>query len=76
LCWGKLGTFLIIAKRIGDSLSHGLAVCGVSNGFSSCDVHGEFGAEDAFQVFRLEYLSNEVRARGGGWEGCVDVEGG
>jgi len=24
----------------------------------------------------LEYLSNEVRARGGGWEGCVDVEGG
>jgi len=36
----------IIAKRIGDSLSHGLAVCGASNIFSSCEVHGEFGVED------------------------------
>jgi len=76
LCCGELGTFLIIAKRIGDSLSHGLAVCGASDGFGSCEVHGEFGVEDKSQVFKLEYLSNEVRARGGGWEGCVDVEWG
>jgi len=52
-----------------------LAVCSVSNGFGSCEVHGEFGVEDQSQVFKLEYLSN-IRARGGGWEGCVDVEGG
>jgi len=41
-----LGAFFIIAKRIGDSRSHGLAVCGALNGFSSCEVHGEFGVED------------------------------
>jgi len=41
-----LGTFLIVVKRIGDSLSHGLAVGGASNGFSSCEVHGEFGVEN------------------------------
>ena len=35
----------MIAKTIGDSLSHGLAVCGASDGFSSCEVHGEFGVE-------------------------------
>jgi len=46
LCWGELRTFVIIAKRIGDSLSHRMAVYGTSNGFSSCDVHGEFGVED------------------------------
>jgi len=45
LCWGELGTFFIIAKRIGDSLGHGLAVCGASNGFGSCEVHSEFGVE-------------------------------
>ena len=46
LCSGELGTFLIVAKRIGDSLDHGLAMGGTSNGFSSCEVHGEFGVED------------------------------
>jgi len=51
-------------------------MCGASNGFGTCEVHGEFGVEDNFQVLKLEYLSNEVRARGGGWEGCVDVKGG
>jgi len=71
-----LGTFCIIAKRIGNSLSHGLAVCGASNGLGSCGVHGEVGVEDKSQVVKLEYLSNEVRARGGGWQGCVDVAGG
>ena len=75
MCWGELGTFLIIAKRIGNSLSHRLAVCSTSNGFGSCEVHGEFGVEDKSHRFKLEYLSNEVRARGGYWEGCVDVEG-
>ena len=70
-----MGTFFIIPKRIGDSLSHRLAVCGASNGFGSCEVHGEFGVEDKSSVFKLKYLSNEVRARGGYWEGCVDVEG-
>jgi len=50
-------------------------VCGALDGFGSCEVHGEFGVEDESQVFKLEYLSNELRARGGGWEGCVDVEG-
>jgi len=39
-------------------------------------VHGEFGLENESKVFKLEYLSNEVRARGGGWEGRVDVEWG
>ena len=73
---GELATFLIIAKRIGDNLSHGLAVCGASNGFGSCEVHGESGVEDESSVFKLEYLSHEVRARGGGWKGRVDVEGG
>jgi len=38
--------FFIIAKGVGDSLSHGLAVCGASNSFGSCEVHGEFGVED------------------------------
>ena len=38
--------FFVVAKRIGDSLSHGLAVGGASNGFSSREVHGEFGVED------------------------------
>ena len=46
MCWGELGTYLIIVVRIGDSLSHGLAVCGASDGFGSCEVHGEFGVED------------------------------
>ena len=46
LCSGELGTFLIVAKRIGDRLSHGLAVGGALNGVSSCEVHGEFGVED------------------------------
>ena len=49
---------------------------GAADGFGSREVHGEFGVEDMSSVFKLEYLSNEVRARGGGWEGCVDVEGG
>ena len=49
---------------------------GASNGFGSCEVHGEFGVEDKSQVFKLEYLSNEVRVTGEVWEGCVDVEGG
>jgi len=71
-----LATFLIIAKRIRHSLSHGLAVCGASNGLGRCEVHGKFGVEDKSQVFKLEYLSNEVKARGGGWEWCVDVKGG
>jgi len=71
-----LGKFFIIAKKIVDSLSHGLAVGGASNGFSSCELHGEFGVEDESYVFKLEYLSNEVRPRGRGWEGRVDVEGG
>ena len=39
-------------------------MCGASNGFGSCEVHGEFGVEDKSYVFKLEYLSNEVRARG------------
>ena len=51
-------------------------MCGASDGFGSCEVHGEFGVEDKSQVFKLEYLSNELRAREGGWEECVDVEGG
>jgi len=45
---GGLGTFLITVERIGDSSSHGLTVCGASDGFSSCEVHGEFGVEDEF----------------------------
>ena len=44
--WGELGTFFIIAERIGDSLSHGLAVRGASDGFGSCEVHGELRVED------------------------------
>jgi len=46
LWWGELGTFFIISKRIGDSLSRRLAMCGASNGFGSCEVHGEIGVED------------------------------
>ena len=74
--WGELGAFLIVAKRIGDSLGHRLAMRGMSDGFSGSEVHGEFGVEDESQVFKLGYLSNEVGARVGGWEGRVDVEGG
>ena len=34
------------------------------------------GSRISPKIFKLEYLCNEVRARGGGWEWRVDVEGG
>ena len=43
LHWSDLGGFLIVAKSIGDSLSHRLAMCCTSDGFSGSEVHGEFG---------------------------------
>jgi len=52
-----------------------VAVCGALD----VKMHCEFGVEDGSQVFKLEYLSNEVRARGargGGWEGRLDMDGG
>ena len=51
-------------------------MCGATDGFGSCEVHGEFGVEDQTSIFKLEYLCDEVRAGGEDWEGCVDVEGG
>ena len=54
----------MIAERIGDCLSYGLAMCGSLNGFSSGEVHGEFGFQvlSFLQVCRLRIpnLNTEV----------------
>jgi len=61
LRWGESRGFFVVAERVGDSLSHRLALCGASTCFSGREVHGEFGVEDESEVCKLEYLSEGVR---------------
>ena len=59
---GELGRFVMIAERIGDSLSYGLVISGTSNGFSSHggEVHGEFGILCFFCGLQIPNLNTEV----------------
>jgi len=50
----------MIAERIGDSLSYGLAMCGASDGFSSGEVCGEFGFLSFLCGLRIPNLRTEV----------------
>jgi len=58
-----MGRIFVIAKRVGDNLGDRVPVCGASDCFCGCEVHGEFGVKDESYIFEVQYLGNEVETR-------------
>ena len=68
--WGKLRRVqvLVISERVGNRLCKGLALGSTSYGFSSSEVHSEFGVQNKAKVLKLVDFVDRVRSRIGGRE--------